>query len=41
MWLPEAIVLVLVANINSAVAYRLLRLEREGPDSDHLARVFD
>lgn len=41
MWLPEAIVLVLVANVTSAVTYRLLRLEREGPESNLLAAVFE
>ena len=41
LWLAEAIVLVLVANVASAVAYRLIRLEREGPESSHLAAVFD
>jgi hypothetical protein len=41
LWLPEAIVLVLVSNVTSAVAYRLLRLEREGPESNQLAAVFE
>ena len=41
LWLPQSIVLVLVANVTSAVAYRLLRAEREGPESSHLAAVFE
>jgi hypothetical protein len=41
LWLPELIVLVLVANVTSAVTYRHLRLEREGPESNLLAAVFD
>jgi len=38
---PLWIVLVLAGNIIAAVAYRLLRIEREGPDPDHVAGVFE
>jgi hypothetical protein len=38
---PLWIVLVLAGNIVAAVAYRLLRIEREGPDPDHVAGVFE
>jgi hypothetical protein len=38
---PLWVVLVLAGNIVSAVAYRQLRLEREGPDPDHVAGVFE
>ena len=37
---PLWVVLILAGNIVAAVAYRLLRLEREGPDLDHIAEVF-
>lgn len=33
--------LILAGNIIAAVAYRLLRQEREGPDLEHLAQVFE
>jgi hypothetical protein len=38
---PLWIVLVLAGNIVAAVAYLLLRIEREGPDSDRVAGVFE
>jgi hypothetical protein len=41
IWGPVIVTLILVGNVNSAVVYRLLRIEREGPDPDHVARVFE
>lgn len=40
-WGPWIVILVLVSNVNSAVVYRLLRIEREGPDPNHIAGVFE
>lgn len=41
VWGPVVVTLILVGNVNSAVVYRLLRIEREGPDPDHIAGVFE
>jgi len=41
LWWPVTLVLVLVVNTVSAVTYRLLRIEREGPDPDQVAGVFE
>lgn len=41
VWAPVIVTLVLAGNVNSAVVYRLLRIEREGPDPAHVAGVFD
>jgi hypothetical protein len=38
---PLWVILVLAGNIVAAVAYHLLRLEREGPDPAHVAGVFE
>jgi hypothetical protein len=40
-WWPVQIFLLLAGNITSAVSYRLLRIEREGPDPAHVAGVFE
>lgn len=40
-WGPWIVGLVLAANVNSAAVYRLLRAEREGPDPNHVAAVFE
>lgn len=41
LWWPVTLVLVLVVNTVSAVVYHLLRIEREGPDPNHVAGVFE
>jgi len=41
LWWPVTLALVLVVNTVSAVTYRLLRIEREGPDPDQVAGVFE
>ena len=38
---PLWVVLILAGNVIAAAAYRLLRLEREGPDLNHIAGVFE
>jgi hypothetical protein len=41
IWGFLAAILVLTGNVLSAVVYRLLRIEREGPDPYHVAGVFE
>lgn len=41
IWAPLAVTLVVAGNVNSAVVYQLLRIEREGPDPRHLALIFE
>ena len=41
IWGPFVVVLVIAGNVLSAVVYRLLRVEREGPDPVQVAAVFE
>jgi hypothetical protein len=41
IWSPLVVVLVLAGNVLPAVVYRLLRIEREGPDPEQVAGVFE
>lgn len=41
LWWPVGALLLLIGNVTSAVSYQLLRIEREGPDPLHVARLFD
>ncbi|WP_162916477.1 hypothetical protein [Dongia deserti] len=41
VWWAWATVLLIAATIMPAVVYRLLRIERDGPDPEHVAHVFD